>query len=446
MNLHTIQINELVIPVGRQRQEFLPEQIVELASSISTNGLLHPIVIRKDNGVWTLVSGERRIKAILYLWQFGERLRCGVNESTGEPNWFEEGNLPAVYLGELDELAAEEAELEENIRRENLTWQEQAAANSRLATLRTKIALRDGKEPPTIAELTEEVKGTKGGRPQEDTRRELIVARFLDDPEVAAAKSTNEAFKILKHKEAIQKNIQLATEIGKTFSAAMHRLENVDSIIWLSNHSTAASDNYDIILSDPPYGMGADKFGDSDGMAFGAHRYTDSYEFWKKLVEAACPQLFRIAKPQAHCYLFCDLDHFHELRALMQQAGWRVFRTPLIWHKPNSMRAPWPQSGPFRRYELILFAVKGDKPVTRLYPDVVSYSADENLDHHAQKPVALFIDLLRRSCKPGDTVLDFACGSGTIFPACHEMQCRATGLEIDPAAYGLAAKRLGELK
>ncbi|MDE2107417.1 MAG: site-specific DNA-methyltransferase, partial [Patescibacteria group bacterium] len=192
--------------------------------------------------------------------------------------------------------------------------------------------------------------------------------------------------------------------------------------------------------------MGADEFGDSGGKAAGAHSYKDSLSNWRDLMNNLRDNLFRIAKPQAHLYMFCDIDQFTEAKWYMSEGGWQVFRTPIIWHKPNGMRAPWPENGPQRKYEIILFAVKGKKPVNKLYPDLVSYPSDENRGHAAQKPVALFLDLLKRSARAGDTVLDPFAGSGTIFPACHELRCRATGIEVDPASYGLAAKRLGELK
>jgi DNA modification methylase len=60
--------------------------------------------------------------------------------------------------------------------------------------------------------------------------------------------------------------------------------------------------------------------------------------------------------------------------------------------------------------------------------------------------VGLCRDLLRRSAKPGDSVLDPFCGTGVIYPACHEVKCKATGIELDPAACGIAAQRLKELK
>jgi hypothetical protein len=37
-------------------------------------------------------------------------------------------------------------------------------------------------------------------------------------------------------------------------------------------------------------------------------------------------------------------------------------------------------------------------------------------------------------------------GSGGVFPAAQELRCRATGIEIDPSAYGLALKRLEQLR
>ena len=53
---------------------------------------------------------------------------------------------------------------------------------------------------------------------------------------------------------------------------------------------------------------------------------------------------------------------------------------------------------------------------------------------------------LRRSINPGDAVLDPFCGTGPIFPAAHELKCKATGIEIDAASYAIAYKRLEGLK
>ena len=185
------------------------------------------------------------------------------------------------------------------------------------------------------------------------------------------------------------------------------------------------------------------------------HHYDDSRESWKKLMGGTkdqyiipgwCSLAYRLAKPQAHAYVFCDIDRFHELKQYMTAAGWDVFRTPLIVHKQNSGRVPRPQHGPRRQYELILYAIKGDKPVTHIYPDVIPCTGDDNLGHGAQKPVELYVNLLQRSVRPGDTVLDTFAGTGTVFPAAHTFKCRATGIELDEGSYGICVKRLAELK
>ena len=206
--------------------------------------------------------------------------------------------------------------------------------------------------------------------------------------------------------------------------------------------SAQPAERFDVILTDPPYGMGADEFGDSGGLAVDAHGYSDSEDYWKQLMEVFVPESYRLAKANAHAYIFCDVDKFAELRAMMGKAGWKVFRTPLIWFKPSASRAPWPDKGPQRKYELILFAVKGERNVTKMLGDVLQYNPDDNLGHAAQKPVELYKDLLGRSARAGDTVLDCFAGTGPILPAAHQLKVAATALEQLPANYGIMAKRL----
>jgi site-specific DNA-methyltransferase (adenine-specific) len=436
MKIHFIDASELTIPPNRQRKVFSPEEISTLAGSISEIGLIHPLVVRKgDREEIILVAGERRLRALNQVWNFGEKVKFGEYI-------VEENMVPCIWMGEMDDIAAFEMELEENVRRVDLDWKEKASATSQLYELRRMQAERDDKPAPTVAELTQEIHGTAEGGHYDDTRKELIVSRHLDDPDVQKAKSTDEAFKLLKRKEETKKNAAHGFTIGKTFTSADHALmkgDCLDILIRYPDHS------FDVILTDPPYGMNAQEFGDSGGKAAGAHFYDDTFENFERLMQSFSIQSFRLAKPLAHLYLFCDLDNFAFLRSAFGAAGWKVFRTPLIWFQPTAFRAPWPDQGPQRKYQTCLYAVKGNKPITKILGDVITASIDENLGHQAQKPVALYKDLLSRSVKPGDMVLDPFCGSGTIFPAAHALLCRATGIELDEAAYGLAAKRLGAL-
>lgn len=427
-----IDISLIQVAPNRQRRIFEAAKLHELADGISKRGLLHAIILRAEGDAYVLVAGERRLRAVTDLADLGQPIRHDGREVPL-------GSIPYTLFSDLDPLAAEEAELEENVHREDLTWQERAAAYSRLAALRTRQAVAAGLPPPTVADIAIEVRGTSEGGSGATTRKELILAKHLDNPEIKAATSVKEAFKILVKQEAREKARVLGEAVGRTYDSSAHTALNENSLLWMQECSDA---QFDVILTDPPYGMGADEFGDSGGLAAGAHAYVDDLETAKACYAVLATEGFRIAKAQAHLYAFCDIDNFPWLKELFSAAGWSVFRTPLIWYKKSGMRAPWPDSGPQRKYETLLYAVKGKRPILKMLGDVLDYPPDTNLGHAAQKPVALFEDLLRRSCLPGNSVLDPFMGSGTIFPAAHELKLRATGVELDQASYGVAVKRL----
>ena len=438
--MEIIKLSNLKTTLDRQRQEFDQTSLAELSSSIEAHGLLHPPVVRFENSEYILVAGERRIRAIQDIWELGGELKYG-NQTIPQ------GSIPVLTLHELTYLEAEEIELDENLKRKDLTWQEHAQAVSRLHHLRQSQAKIQGKAH-TIAETALELKGRADGDFQGSTRKEIIVAKHLSNPEVAKAKTAEEAFKILKRQENETQNILLSEAVGKTFSADSHSLHNADCLNWMSDYITSDSPKFDCILTDPPYGMGADNFGDSAGrMTNFSHEYEDSYSNWTTLMNAWAKLSFSITKEQAHAYVFCDIDRFHELRNLMLNAGWTPFRTPFIVGKaPGSGRVPLPEHGPRRQWECLLYAFRGKKTVNRIASDLVVYNSDADSGHGAQKPVALFVDLLERSCKPGDSVLDTFAGSGTIFPAAHSLKVAATGIEMSSNYFGACVKRLGELK
>jgi len=433
--MQTIHESKIIVTPGRQRQEFSPQEMSELTEAITAHGLMHPIVVRETPDGFVLVAGERRWRAIRDMRMLGGQLKFN---GTIVPD----GEIPYVTLGQLTPLQAEEAELQENIARKDLTWQENAAAVAKLHSLRSRQAQAEGRVH-TVADTAMETKGRSDGGYQAAVRKDLVVAKFLHNPEVAKAKTADEAFKIIKRQEESQRNVALAAEVGKTFTQSVHELHNTNCLSWM--RSTEES-QFDVILTDPPYGMGADSFGDGGGKLNGIeHHYKDDYEHWKALMEEWCGLAYRVSKPQAHAYVFCDLDNFHEFKRMMTQAGWWVTRTPFICTKPNSGRVPHPEHGPRRQWEMILYAIKGKKPTTGIYPDVITTMADANMSHGAQKPVALYLDLLKRSVRPGDTVLDSFAGSGTIFPAAHQFKVKAVGIEMNPEYFSLCLNRIKAL-
>ncbi len=429
--------SSILIPENRQRKEHDPNAHQELISSMEgPAGLMHPPVLRSTPGGLVLVAGERRLRAMDEMWELGSLFLC-------EGEVVPVGMVPYNHLGDLSDLDARAAELEENTRRLDLSWQERAKAEADLLALREDQAKAAGRPAPHVSVVAKETRGNDSPAASSAVVRSVILTHNMHRPEVAKAKTAHEAYKALGRLEETERNAELAAAMGKEFLGGRHRAFNEDCASWLKAQPGA---EFDVILSDPPYGMGADEFGDSGGGAQGAHFYDDSYESWLLLMADVIPELGRVAKPDSHLYLFCDIDRFHELKAWLGAQEWNVFRTPLLWFKPSAFRAPWPEHGPQRKYETILYARRGELKCVSLKGDVLQYPPDDNLGHQAQKPVALYTDLLSRSARPGMKVLDPFCGTGPIFSAAHALSCIATGVEQDPAAYAIAATRLQKLR
>ncbi len=434
--IHFYDISKIKVNPDRQRQEFDGESMAELSDSITRIGLLHPLIIEADG---TLRTGERRLRAITNLNIMG--ISIMFNQSL-----VSSGQVPVLIYDELTEIERMEIEYDENHKRKDLSWQESARATALLVALRNAQAGQEGTAAPTIGEIAVEVRGISSadsGKALTETREALIVARYLNNPEVAKAKTQKEAIKILKKAEVQRRNEVHAGVIGKTYSIGDHRAFNENCVDWMHACPDA---QFDLICTDPPYGMGADEFGDS-GVGASAHNYSDAWDDVQTTLYSIIREGFRVTKPQAHIYMFCDIDHFHDLRRFAEQCGWQVFRTPMIWRKLNAFRVPWPEHGPRRSYETILYAIKGKKPVTAIYDDVLTHEdVSSKSVYAAQKPVSLIADLIKRSCRPGEKILDPCMGSGTIFEAATIHKCVATGIEQLPEPYGIAVKRLEELK
>lgn len=426
-----VSLDAVHVADNRQRKIFSLPQIEQLADSISARGLLHPPVVREaGDGSYLLVAGERRLRAITSLSQLDIPFLCGGIEVPA-------GHIPVLPIGSLEPIAAKEAELEENIIRVDLSWQERAEATRELHELKVQAS---GTLPvPKKHTVTDTAKIIAGDDYSDSSRiavaNTLVVAEHLDDADVAKAKSEGEALKIIKKKAEQAHRRKLA----ETFSASesKHTILKGDCLEVLP---TLESGTFDCIVTDPPYGIGANNFGEQSSTG---HDYEDSKEYFDSFIGKVLSELFRVAKPSAHLYLFCDPRMYAQISFEAELAGWNVWHVPLIWNKLNGM-LPRPEHGPRRTYEMIMFASKGDKTVTRVAPDVITITQDANIKHGAQKPVALYEDLLSRSVDPGAVVLDCFAGSGPIFPAADKCYCTAVGIERSEDSYALCVERINE--
>lgn len=409
---------------NRQRKYFDEMKLVELAEDIEKNDLLHAIAIRDDG---QLVAGERRLRAMDILHRQGRNFRYN-----GLP--VPVGYIPVVGVSERDDLGYREAELSENLAREDLSWQERTAAVAALHQLRT-----EQNQTQSIRDTASELKGrlAHGGEVTE-VSEDISLAQHLHDEDVVKAKTKGEAIKILRAKKLQEKNRELAEKFRLNPTAGRHQLVHGDAIEVLT---TLPESIVDVVVTDPPYGIGADTHGDQQ---FLAHEYDDSLERWFYLMRELALRLDKVCKAQAHAYVFCDIRNFQHLVGNFNMPGWSVWPTPLIWDKGNMGLLPRPEHGPRRCYEAILYAIKGNKPTTGVYHDVIRVPGMGKQRYAAEKPVDLYVDLLKRSVHPGDTILDPFAGSGPILPAANRLSCRAIAIELTDVGIGICSQRLEE--
>ena len=80
------------------------------------------------------------------------------------------------------------------------------------------------------------------------------------------------------------------------------------------------------------------------------------------------------------------------------------------------------------------------------YPSsIIKFGQDKEKLHPTQKPVALMEYLVKTYTKEGESVLDFAMGSGSTGVACLRLGRRFYGAEVDEKYFGIAKTRLREI-
>lgn len=433
MNL--IALADVVVSDNRQRREFDPAAIADLKASIISKGLLHAIVLRNDGK--TLVAGERRLRAVKEL---AEELRQFTHDNKPIPI----GQVPFTRVGDLSPEELYEAELEENVQRKDLSWRELAEARKALHELRSRNAAQLG-QMQTLTATAMEITGKPESAISADRmelRDSILIAPYLNDPDVAKAKSQKEAVNIVRKKLAATFDEALGADITGEELRSTHSAIKGDCVEELAK---LPDGKFDVIITDPPYGVNADKWTMQSGSESGArHQYADDKESAFASIRAFLSHSMRLTKPQAHLYMFCDIRRYEELAKLVESFGWDVWYRPLIWSKSGQGMLMGNADGPRSTYEACLYARRGGRRVNQVGADVIDIPSAKGELHAAQKPVDLYVHLLRWSCIPGDHILDPFMGSGTIFPAANELKLFATGIERESLYFAIAQKRLKE--
>lgn len=206
---------------------------------------------------------------------------------------------------------------------------------------------------------------------------------------------------------------------------------------------------FDLLLTDPPYGVRATTTGHrKNALPLDAIANDESSDVGRAIASLAWTRL-RIHR---HAYVFGPFD----LRALPGASGC----CELIWDKVipsmGDLNHPWA-----KQHEPIQFAMrerpkaaerrsaKSNEMLARIRAGSVLRHVRPNgvgANHHVtEKPVPLLRELIEMSSRYGDTVLDPCAGSGSTLVAAIIEGRKAIGIELEEPWAEMAARRLEEI-
>lgn len=407
----------------------------ELANSIRAIGLIHPIVITRE---YKLIAGERRLKAMRKL---------GIPELVHAKTF--------IFNDEVDPLKLKAMEIEENVKRKQLSWQEELFAKKRLLDLLQQIHGVSGPGRPTRSETLGIAAPGFGvnklaallGESNATTSKDLELAALIERiPQLARAET----------KEAARRQVLLGTTVAVALQQAKLNppktdkkwtLYEGDFIICAEN---VEANSVDLVIVDPPYGAATSGMGPNSKILL-AQPFEDTATPTSALLSSLAYQSYRVLKPDTFAAFFFDFVLYSELINDLTRENFVVDPTPLIWVKNTVINTdPYRRYG--RSYEPILLARKGSPKLMRPsqrdvieVQNVITRGTNETKLYHAQKPVELLEKLILDLCVPSGTVVDWCAGSGSTGVAAIRALRRAILFERDVAACQIIKSRLGAL-
>lgn len=394
---------------ARQRRELDPAGIRELADSIAKIGQIHPIVIQRSG---ELRVGERRFEAVKLLGHT---------------------HILAQFVEDLDDHELQLLELEENVKRVNLAWQDQVDAVERYHALRAKA------DPEWTQTKTAEALGQS----MQAIGYTLAVAKEIKrgNEKVAKAEKFSVARGIVERATKRRTESTLAVISGDTPPEAREvPLANLDFHQFAKGYS---GHRFNFIHCDFPYGINADNQAQGTNVqAFEA--YKDDPESYWSLIKSLAECMDNVVAPSAHIMFWFSMSYYAPTLAALTDMGWRVDPFPLVWHKSDNVGLlPDPKRGPRRTYETAFVGSRGDRLIASPVANSFSSPTTKRIGM-SEKPLAVLRHFFRMFVDENTLILDPTAGSGNAIRAATSANFRL-GLERDPTIFAAAKEHFYDL-
>ena len=157
-------------------------------------------------------------------------------------------------------------------------------------------------------------------------------------------------------------------------------------------------------------------------------------------IENWMPEIFRVLKPESHCYIFTNVLNLSEMLEVSKKVGFKLHNL-LVWEKNNCT----PSQFYMKNCEYVLFLRKGKakwindiggSKTIHKYNNIIGKKK-----HPTEKPIELLNFYLKNSSQEGDVILDPFCGSGSTLVSAKMNNRNYIGYEIDPTYSVIAEQR-----
>lgn len=246
---------------------------------------------------------------------------------------------------------------------------------------------------------------------------------------------------------------------------------------------------FDLIYVDPPFNTGRRQsrsqsryIGDEEGertgfkgkryraVHIGTKAFADSFDDYMAFLEPRIEHAFRLLAPTGSFLLHLDYREVHYAKVLTDAIfGRRSFVNEIIWAYDYGGRTKkrWPAKHdnilwyardprnytfrydhvdriPYMAPGLVTKekAARGKTPTDTWWHTIVSPGGKERTGYPTQKPLGIVDRIVNVHTHPGDTVLDFFGGSGTLGESAFRQGRSAVLVDSNEEAMGVMARRL----
>lgn len=455
--------------------------VEELAEAIRDDGLLHPVVVEvihekdysgtaDDRLVYHLRCGGRRFAAYTLL---------SLNKvENDKPTFYL--NIPVTIFNEMPAWQRTKIELEENLRRKDMTWQEKTIGIVKYHKAAVVAASKDKEK------WTQKMTGEMLGLDQASVSLAFTVFDAIknNNEKVLNAASLTDAIKILvgekldaaqaeqmrliQLKRAEQArlavgttspttdgNTVLATSVSSAvlLSAREQAPETVSDKLQITKEQIASlyhqgdclsvlpvlakTCTINHIICDPPYGIDLDNLTRKDMGRFESLERvaaTHTVEGNLKLLPAFLDVAYHAIAEDGFLCMFYDLDHHEKIKQWAEKIGWTVMRWPFHWCKTSPCLNNAAQCNITKAVEHCYFFRRSKDSIIKKKQDknfILAGSVATN-SHPFVKPFEVWEYLIETVSTEGQTILDPFAGEGSGLASFFKKNRIPVGIEIDP--------------